>query len=335
MKSPIVFSTSLDLSGGAVTIPQNSNGDEQIVINAFELKVLSTVTITVEYSIDGTIFTNLYTGLTNDEKRRGGVLWRKMRFTKTGGSTSVIGINYAQGITITTNSDAPSSTTITNIPTNTTTADDEANPSTSSNRALGYAYNGTTWDRNRSGLTTVQTTFTGYQNVLTSVKYNATPPTLSDGNIVMLQGDANGLLKNREGYQAGYEDNTLQVATIVERLMSGSSTYSPNVFLNAGANTTLNVKASAASIFGIYCYNANAAVRYIQIHNTATTPAGGATAAITFAIPPNGGAVFIDHAFLVGGGFNLATGAAFAVSTAMGTYTAATAGDHLTVITYK
>lgn len=60
-------------------------------------------------------------------------------------------------------------------------------------RLMGF--NGSTWDRLRAGLNGVQTAFTGLLNVLPLARYNATPPTLSDGNAVMLQADASGNLK--------------------------------------------------------------------------------------------------------------------------------------------
>lgn len=54
------------------------------------------------------------------------------------------------------------------------------------------AFNGTTWDRIRSGLVAVQTTFVGLLNTIGMGRYNATPPTLSDGNVAPIQVDANG-----------------------------------------------------------------------------------------------------------------------------------------------
>lgn len=61
--------------------------------------------------------------------------------------------------------------------------------------ARNSAFNGTTWDRIRAGLVAVQTTFVGILNTIGMLRYNATPPTLADGNIAPLQGDANGNLK--------------------------------------------------------------------------------------------------------------------------------------------
>lgn len=164
--------------------------------------------------------------------------------------------------------------------------------------------------------------------------YNSTPITLTNGQRGDLQLDANGYLKVREQYAASYEDNTNQVAKTIENLLSGVSTYSPTVFTNYGANATLNVKATAGNVFSIYCQNTNASVRYIQIHNTTTTPGGGAIPVVSFMIPGSG-AVFIDHTMLPAGGAYFSTGIAFAFSTTAGTYTAGTAGEQNTFITYK
>ena len=165
--------------------------------------------------------------------------------------------------------------------------------------------------------------------------YNSTPITLTNGQVGTLQVDANGYLKVREQYQAGSEDNTNLVSTTVERLLSGVSTYSPTIFTNYGANLTLNVKAAAGNVYSIHAQNINAALRYVQIHNTATTPAGGAVPLVSFPIPVTG-LINIDHDMLPAGGVYCSTGIAFAISTTLATYTAsATANEHNTFITYK
>ena len=171
--------------------------------------------------------------------------------------------------------------------------------------------------------------------VLVGGEYNATPETYADGDAARLQVDANGYLKVREQYQAGSEDNTNLVSAGVERLLAGVSTYAPTLFTNYGANLTLNVKAAAGNVYSIHAQNINAALRYIQIHNTATTPAGGAVPLVSFPIPVTG-SVFIDHTMLPAGGIYCATGIAFAISTTLATYTAsATANEHNVFITYK
>ena len=108
----------------------------------------------------------------------------------------------------------------------------------------------------------------------------------------------------------------------------------PSVFTNLGANATLNVKASAGNVFSLYCANANAAARWIQLHDTATTPAGGAAPLLTFQIPAGGSAVF-GADFFTSAGLHFTTGIAFAFSTTSATYTAGAAGDQTTMVTFK
>lgn len=56
-------------------------------------------------------------------------------------------------------------------------------------------FNGTTWDRIRTAITTATSTFTGILNVFGLGKYNATPPTLTDGQAVVTQVDSAGNAK--------------------------------------------------------------------------------------------------------------------------------------------
>lgn len=324
MKNIQLFETQIDLSSGPVTIPQNSNADQQVLINSFELTVPSTINVDVQYSIDGVNFVTLYSGLTNAERKKGGVIWRSMKFTKNSGTTSTLDINFAQGIS--TNANTPDAST---------TADAESNPSTTRTGSLGYSYNGSTWDRVRSGIVAVATSFVGWINTLPGLRYNATPPTLADGNIVVLQGDINGNLKSVEQRQAVSEDNTNGITAITEKLQAGVSTYAPTLFTNYGANLTLNVKATAGNVYSMHFQNNNASARYGQIHNVTTTPSGGAVPLVSFLIPPNS-FKDVDHTMLPAGGLYCSTGIAFAISTTLATYTAsATANEHNTFITYK
>ena len=112
-----------------------------------------------------------------------------------------------------------------------------------------------------------------------------------------------------------------------------SSDYSFSNFSNLGANATLNVKATAGNVFALKCCNNNAAARYIQLHNTATTPAGGAVPLETFLVPANS-EVIIGTDYFGPAGRNFSTGIAFAYSTTQGTYTAGTAAEQFTFVKY-
>jgi len=74
-------------------------------------------------------------------------------------------------------------------------ADAKANPTAGLVQSLAQAFNGASWDRVRSGLLAVQTAATGVLNAISMARYNATPPTLADGNIAPLQATSVGALK--------------------------------------------------------------------------------------------------------------------------------------------
>lgn len=145
--------------------------------------------------------------------------------------------------------------------------------------------------------------------------------------------DALGHDWSREGYQPGYEDNSNGVAAFAIKPLA-SSTYSWTRFQNYGANTTLNIKASSGNILSYYAYQTNAAARFEQVHNTATTPSASAVPTHSFLVAPSG-ATLMGSDYFGAGGDNHATGLAFAHSTAFGIYTAGTAADGNRTIQYK
>ena len=164
-------------------------------------------------------------------------------------------------------------------------------------------------------------------------KVNVTSPTFTDGDRADLQGDINGYLKNREQYAPLYEDNTNGVAAYAVKPLA-IATYSWTRFQNYGANTTLNVKATPGNVFSCYFYNTNAAARFEQLHNTATTPSASAVPLHSFLVGASADKT-IDGQFFGQSGDNFSTGIAFAHSSAFGIYTAGTAADGNRVIMYK
>lgn len=193
-------------------------------------------------------------------------------------------------------------------------------------------FNGTTWDRIRTGIVGVVTSVVGYLNVMNVGRYNATALTLSDTNYVNAQVDVNGSQQvNQRTLQAG-EDLSNNVTAIQQRKLA-SATYAPLLFTNFGANATLNVKASAGNVFSVSAYNTNAAARFIQLHNTATVPAGAAVPLVSHLVPA-GTEVILGEDFFSAAGLNFTTGIAFAMSTTLATYTAATAGEGFVELHY-
>ena len=103
------------------------------------------------------------------------------------------------------------------------------------------AFNGTTWDRVRCGITACTATLTGWLNMLPWAVYNATPTTRTEGQGGPLQADALGNMKGVEQYAPGYEDNVANVAKVENR-------YSYNYITTA---TTTVIKSGAGFLHGI------------------------------------------------------------------------------------
>jgi len=90
------------------------------------------------------------------------------------------------------------------------------------------------------------------------------------------------------------------------------------------------VKPAGGYVCAVYAYNGNAAVRYLMIFDRATALAGGEAVGpndIQVELPANGGVDIVDS-FFTPNGLDFTSGIVFGVSTARGTYTAATAADH-------
>lgn len=108
----------------------------------------------------------------------------------------------------------------------------------------------------------------------------------------------------------------------------------PILFANRGADAAKNIKAAGGwCVLSASCHNTNASLRYFQLHDTATVPAGGAVPAVEFPVAP-GTAIVIGTDFFTALGLPFAEGIAFAFSTTRGTYTAGAASDQSTQVVY-
>jgi hypothetical protein len=175
-------------------------------------------------------------------------------------------------------------------------ADNMANPTASQMLDYNFVYDGATWDR--------------WQG--TSVA--------GAGNVA-------------EQLAPGAEDNTNGIYAYQWKPLA-VSTYCPTRFVDFAANATLNVKATAGNVFSLACHNINGAARFIQLHNTATVPGGGAVPLFSFLVP-TGAQTLVGTDFFTASGVNFSTGIAFAFSTTEGTYTAGVATDQFTTVLYK
>lgn len=162
--------------------------------------------------------------------------------------------------------------------------------------------------------------------VIVSGEYNATPPTYADGDNASLQSDINGNLWTRGSYMPVAEDNTNGYYNTTRKYTATNTDKGTKGQNNSFA--TANVKNTAGSMVWANIINTTASVRYFQLHNTATTPGAGATAAYKWQIPANG-YLTLDADLLGANGANLQTGIAIANSSTAATYTAGSAGDLL------
>lgn len=186
----------------------------------------------------------------------------------------------------------------------------DANTGTTMAAVSGMAYNGTTWDIVRSGAQSNVAAATGYLANLGIGQYNATAPTLTDTRYNHLQLDSKANLKTVEG--------AVEVATMF------------NAILN---DVDISVKASAGYLKSIAVTSINAGLRYLQVHNKATAPAGGDTPIWSFPIPAGAATapamVSFGEQDWGSGGLSCSTGIAIGVSTTAATFTAATTTDHV------
>ncbi len=104
----------------------------------------------------------------------------------------------------------------------------------------------------------------------------------------------------------------------------------PSPFANFGTLTAANVKGSAGKALAIAGFNANAATRYLQLHNKATIPLATEVPVFSFAVPTASGIV-VDSGFFTAVGTAFSLGIGWAWSTTAGTFTdSATANEHTT-----
>jgi hypothetical protein len=187
---------------------------------------------------------------------------------------------------------------------------------------------------------------------MTNVSYSAGVLTLSDMAANFAVGDTvavflpgpdksydevNDAMKSIEQFGPQAEDNVNNVFGIMPRPVT-SGTYAPTNYQNAGTVTKANIKASAASVFSIRITNANAAIRYLQLHNKATAPAAADTAQLYFLIPAGTATqptvVELGMDWFSPSEF-FATGLGWAISTTATTFTdSATAADHNVKVRY-
>lgn len=166
-----------------------------------------------------------------------------------------------------------------------------------------------------------------------------TPATVTpaNGDYLPGQSDSLGHAWSREGFAPAAEDNTNAVIAVQHKPVA-SATYSATGFTAPLTDVDISVKGSAGNLKSLSASNINAAIRYLQVFNKATAPAGGDTAVFSWPIPAGTSTapavVEIGQDFLGNGGYYFSTGIAVGISTVAATFTGATTTDHVTNGTY-
>jgi hypothetical protein len=111
-------------------------------------------------------------------------------------------------------------------------------------------------------------------------------------------------------------------------------------YKNAGAATKANIKTTPGNVTSFRVTNVNAAIRYFQIHDKATAPAGSDTALRSWVVPAGTATVptvlMLGRDYLTEQGIKCLTGVGFAVSTTDTTFTdSATAAEHSVEVNYN
>lgn len=160
---------------------------------------------------------------------------------------------------------------------------------------------------------------------VTAGEYNSTPPSLEDKQTANTQMDQSGNQKFTLGTGLNKTDDEVTVHQAYEQ----SATHSPSNFQDfSGSNVSTVVSSTPANVFTIQCTNANASIRYLQIHDGNSALSGGETPILSLPIPISGGALTLGPAELTQAGKRCANGFIWAFSTSLSTYTPATAAEH-------
>lgn len=127
-------------------------------------------------------------------------------------------------------------------------SDSLANQTAQPTVATNMAYNGSTWERIRSSLVSVQTTFVGLLNTISMARYNATAPTLADGNVAPLQATSKGSLK---AALVDYETVTFDLSTATGN--AASTTVAGTAVTGLSNLTAVSIMATLTGVTGGSC----------------------------------------------------------------------------------
>jgi hypothetical protein len=143
---------------------------------------------------------------------------------------------------------------------------------------LNMGFNGTSWDRARSGITTVTATLTGHQNTLPWSVYKTTPTTRTDGQGGCLMSDTFGNTKTTDA-SLGYGEAADLGLVWTQNRPTVSASVAWSVDKSAALEASTISKATAGNIrsasFRLDSTLASGTY-YLLCMNSATLPADGA-----------------------------------------------------------
>lgn len=158
-------------------------------------------------------------------------------------------------------------------------ADGESNATTMGSlysRLKGF--NGTTWDRLRTAVTTVSATLTGFLNTLPWAIYNATPTVRTEAQGGPLQADANGSLRTTQTTAIAGEDFTNNVLRVEGQFSGTQCTGDTQVKASAGFVHAIIVQSTdavpTAGTIILYDNTAESGTQVVNLDIKATAPVG-------------------------------------------------------------
>ena len=175
----------------------------------------------------------------------------------------------------------PAGTTTTNV---TAGADAVSNTRTdkpTSARLSGF--NGTTWDRLRTAVTTVSATLTGFLNTLPWAVYNATPTTRTEGQGGPLQGNSKGSLNTTATTKTSGEVQDIDAIRVEDQVNYTNISASALIYTGAGRLKGFVVNSCAAGATIKFWDNTSAATTVVL--NTMTFTAAVAQGPVVVDLP--------------------------------------------------
>lgn len=166
--------------------------------------------------------------------------------------------------------------------------DATASPTVGSFGAYMRAFNGSTWDRVRAGITAVTSTLTGWLNTLPWAVYNSSPTTRTNGQGGPVESDAAGNIRmTLETLLSGefLSEGSNGVIAFIDLLL-GSNTFTPDVYVSSALEDDALLMNNEGNVFRASGYideTAPSGLYWVFLLDSAAAPTNGA---VTHLYPP-------------------------------------------------